>query len=71
MVDTVMPQTGEAMQDQNRCRLPAAAAAVVGPARTASAEARAAAAIDRLDRDNHWTQEPAHVFRADSWKVQA
>ncbi|MDG2285323.1 MAG: hypothetical protein P8N43_07320 [Alphaproteobacteria bacterium] len=49
--------------------LPAAVAKAVGPERANKAGDAARLAISRLDRDNHWTQEPAHVYRAASWKA--
>ena len=39
----------------------------VGAARAEKAGAMARSAVERLDRDNHWTQEPAHTFRSTSW----
>ncbi len=43
--------------------LPEPVADAVGPERAELAGARARDAVARLDRDNHWAQEPAHVFR--------
>jgi hypothetical protein len=49
--------------------LPEAVAKAVGPERAKKAGDAARLAVSRLDRDNHWTQEPAHVYRAASWKA--
>jgi hypothetical protein len=49
--------------------LPAAVAKAVGPERAKKAGDAARLAVGRLDRDNHWTQEPSHVYRATSWKA--
>lgn len=39
----------------------------VGVARAEKASAMARVAVERLDRDNDWTQEMAHAFRSASW----
>jgi hypothetical protein len=49
--------------------LPAAVAKAVGPERAKKAGDAARLAVSNLDRDNHWTQEPAHVYRAGTWKA--
>ncbi len=58
-----------AEQGIDKSGLPVAVAKAVGPERAKIAGDAARAAIGRLDRDNHWTQEPAHVFRAGSWQA--
>lgn len=49
--------------------LPEAVAKAVGQERAKKAGDAARLAVSRLDRDNHWSQEPAHVYRATSWKA--
>lgn len=59
------------MSDDSRdsSGLPRDVARAVGPERAKAAGDMARAAAKRLDRDNHWTQEPAHVYRAVSWRA--
>lgn len=49
--------------------LPEAVVKAVGPERAKKAGDAARLAVSRMDRDNHWTQEPAHVYRAASWSA--
>ena len=49
--------------------LPVVVAKAVGPERAMKAGDAVRLAVSRLDRDNHWSQEPAHVYRAASWKA--
>jgi hypothetical protein len=58
-----------AEQGTDKSGLPVAVAKAVGPERAKIAGDAARVAIGRLDRDNHWTQEPAHVFRASNWRA--
>ncbi len=60
-----------AKQENQTSGLPEAVARAVGPERAKKAGEAARTAIGRLDRDNHWSQEPAHVYRAASWKAGA
>ena len=59
------------MVDQGRdpSGLPEKVAKAVGPERAKKAGDAARLAVSRMDRDNHWSQEPAHVYRAASWKA--
>ncbi|MBT5266665.1 MAG: hypothetical protein HOL85_17650 [Rhodospirillaceae bacterium] len=58
------------MADQNSegSILPDHIAQAVGPERAMAASKAARIAIERLDRDNDWTQEAANVFQAATWK---
>ena len=62
---------GEIMAEQeiDKSGLPVVVAKAVGSERAKIAGDAARVAIGRLDRDNHWTQEPAHVFRASNWRA--
>lgn len=42
--------------------LPARIEEAVGPERAGRAADAGRRAVAQLDRDNHWSQEPAHVF---------
>ena len=57
-----------AEQSTDSSGLPEDVARAVGPARAKAAGDLARAAAERLDRDNHWTQEPAHVYRPAHWR---
>ena len=41
--------------------------AAVGIEKANLAAAKATDMASKLDRTNHWTQEPAHVFQASIW----
>ena len=56
-------------QERLIVELPEAVAKAVGPERAKKAGEAARLAVSRLDRDNHWNQEPAHVYRAASWQA--
>ena len=48
--------------------LPEAVEDAVGKDRARAAAEGARETAARLDRDNHWSQEQAHVFRAAGWR---
>ena len=48
--------------------LPKAVEDAVGEARARAAAEGARDTAARLDRDNRWSQEAAHVFRAGHWR---
>jgi hypothetical protein len=56
-------------QGQDPSGLPDKVVKAVGPERAKKAGDAARLAVSRMDRDNHWSQEPAHVYRATSWKA--
>ncbi len=56
-------------QGQDPSGLPDMVVKAVGSERAKKAGDAARLAVSRMDRDNHWSQEPAHVYRAASWKA--
>jgi hypothetical protein len=56
-------------QSQDPSGLPDKVVKAVGAERAKKAGDAARLAVGRMDRDNHWSQEPAHVYRAASWKA--
>ena len=47
--------------------IPEDIAALVGPKKTMEAGNKASDMASKLDRNNRWSQEPSHVFRAITW----
>lgn len=47
--------------------IPEEIAALVGPEKAIEARNRASDMASKLDRNNRWSQEPSHVFRAITW----
>ena len=47
--------------------IPEDIAALVGPKKTMEARNKASDMASKLDRNNRWSQEASHVFRAITW----
>ena len=50
--------------------MPQKIAAVIGKEKADAASAKATEMAAKLDRNNHWGQEPSHVFRAATWMIK-
>tara|TARA_B100000212_G_C26984917_1_gene368210 strand:+ start:123 stop:293 length:171 start_codon:yes stop_codon:yes gene_type:complete len=51
--------------------IPESIVALVGSKKTDEAARKAADMAGKLDRNNSWSQEPSHVFRAITWAVKS
>ena len=51
--------------------IPESIVALVGSKKTDEAARKAADMAGKLDRNNSWSQEPSHVFRAITWAVRS
>ena len=51
--------------------IPESIVALVGSKKTDEAAKKASDMASKLDRNNSWSQEPSHVFRAITWAVKS
>ena len=51
--------------------IPESIATLIGPKKTDEAAKKASDMATKLDRNNSWSQEPAHVFRAITWATKS
>lgn len=51
--------------------IPESIAALIGPKKADEAAKKASDMASKLDRNNSWSQEPSHVFRAITWAIKS
>ena len=51
--------------------IPEEIAALIDPKKADEAAKKASDMASKLDRNNSWSQEPSHVFRAITWAIKS
>ena len=51
--------------------IPESIAVLIGQKKTDEAAKKASDMASKLDRNNSWSQEPSHVFRAMTWAIKS